>query len=130
MVFYRTINFLANCLFIFLALDPAKPWFDITDLSNTLYRRTFWNFCIFFKGGLSPLEPLGHVDFYPNGGKNQPGAISSHYRAVEYYIESIYASPARIFLSKNCNSWKQFQYNDCHEHTDQLPMGEALNKDM
>ena len=36
MVFYRTINFLANCLFIFLALDPAKPWFDITDLSNTL----------------------------------------------------------------------------------------------
>ena len=36
MGFHSTINFLANCLFIFSALDPAKPWFDITDLSNTL----------------------------------------------------------------------------------------------
>ena len=36
MSFHSTVNFLANCLFIFSALDPAKPWFDITDLSNTL----------------------------------------------------------------------------------------------
>ena len=82
----------------------------------------------FFKEGLSMLKPLGHVDFYPNGGQNQPGAINSHYRAVEYYIESIYAAPARIFHSKNFHSWKQFQYNDCQ--TDQLPMGEALTKEL
>ena len=59
---------------------------------------------------------------------NQAQLPSSHYRAVEYYLESIYALPTRIFLSKSCNSWKQFQY--CHEHIDQLPMSEALKKDM
>lgn len=45
---------------------------------------------------LSFTQPIGTIDFYPNGGKSQPGcswdltARCSHQRAFEFYAESIY----------------------------------------
>ena len=32
---------------------------------------------IFFQGRLSILEPLGDVDYYPNGGQHQPGCTDA-----------------------------------------------------
>ena len=54
----------------------------------------------------------------------------SHQRAPQYYIESIYAAPiGGLFLSESCDSWENFENDNCHEHIDRLPMGFGLDID-
>ena len=103
----------------------------------------------FLQGALSLNEKLGDVDFYPNGGKHQPGCDEicpiligcihsnlwdlffgscSHHRSCDYYLESLheYGQGRAIFESKNCKNWSDFLANDCKEHTYDLQMGEGL----
>lgn len=77
--------------------------------------------------GLGLFESIGHVDFFPNGGSNQPGCTQgmmeylnakqgsilqslrqflgcNHLRAYEYFTESI--SPPCPFLSIQCESYQ------------------------
>lgn len=89
-------------------MDPAGPWFqDAQDrtvgLNPTSARLVD---VIHSDNTYGTLRNLGHIDFYPNGGKNQPGCINyaaqngaeaeqlgfigcSHGRAVDFMIESI-----------------------------------------
>nr|CAD7447243.1 unnamed protein product [Timema bartmani] len=87
-------------------------------------------------GGLGMREPIGHVDFYPNGGVEQPGCdegmkdyISmergsifgglrrflscNHLRSYEYFIHSINADSGTAFMAAECPSWKEFQNGTC-----------------
>lgn len=61
-------------------LDPAKPYFDLVSkdqrLQNTdatLVDVIHSNSGFIWEGGLSMPEPMGTIDFYPNGGLHQPG---------------------------------------------------------
>nr|XP_012215553.1 PREDICTED: pancreatic triacylglycerol lipase-like [Linepithema humile] len=79
-----------------IALDPAKPKFEFkgpgerVDASDaSLVHAIHTN-----AGVLGLEEPVGHADFYPNGGKDQPGCSwiavgCAHSRSYEYYAESI-----------------------------------------
>lgn len=80
------------------------------------------------------------MDFYPNGGKEQPGCsiedlddlfrkmISeglrtflscSHYRAIDYFIESISDSSKCLHMGYECKSYEDFQRGLCgHCHDD------------
>lgn len=66
-------------------------------------------------GLLGVINPLGHVDFYPNGGSNQNGCgvngACSHSRSHEYYAESI--NGTRKFLANKCKSHLKLVVEEC-----------------
>lgn len=78
-------------------LDPAMLMFHHVDPSKRLDTSdALFVDVIHTSGGLIGLkEPLGHADFYPNGGKHmQPGCSffnwkCSHIRSYQYFAESI-----------------------------------------
>lgn len=117
-------------------LDPAEPYFDSAplesriqandaDLVDIIHTSLWYNV----------QEPLGQIDFYPNGGGlfNQPGCWWSffdfqcnHFRAVDYFIES-FGNAGNAFSSLECDSWQTFENGACDGNL-QVPMGEGLKK--
>ncbi|XP_067002045.2 inactive pancreatic lipase-related protein 1 isoform X2 [Anabrus simplex] len=105
------------------ALDPAGPMFhkkteewrlDPSDAEFVLVLHTSGGFVSFD-------EPLGHADFYPNGGKSpQPACeeqvvklVCSHLIAPLYFAESIYKPKA--FAAMRCASWTEYIEGLCQE---------------
>jgi len=102
-------------------LDPSAPYFefkhvdvrlDPTDASFVDVIHTDTE-TIKVKG-VGTKQPLGHLDFYPNGATFQPGCLTledgikqlvvcSHYRAVRYFMESLNkgSCPFRTYPCKN-----------------------------
>ena len=130
-------------------LDPAAPYFSKTvtlvrlDRSDAKYVDVIHSNAmpLYFSGfGIS--EPIGHVDFYPNGGSTQPGckAVDSpagasyqqvvqfvgcnHQRSHEYFQESI--APSCPFLAIQCESYDAFLAGNCTNCDNKhfcIPMG-------
>ncbi|XP_011157666.2 pancreatic triacylglycerol lipase [Solenopsis invicta] len=119
-------------------LDPAQPCFRKADASLHLHKNDapfvdviHTNGQLLTRLGLGLPETIGHVDFYPNGGKTQPGcirvessyftfwniprdavqrAICSHGRSYDYLTESLRSATAR-----NCSFWAH-QWNLTYRH--------------
>ncbi|XP_065157038.1 lipoprotein lipase-like [Atheta coriaria] len=116
------------------ALDPAAPLFENNPDSMRLSRKDAQIVdVIHTDGGVLGCElPLGHVDFYPNGGKRwQPGCYStdsenpierlqaymndfycSHHKSYHYFTASI----VNNYMATKCNSWVDYQNGLCDEH--------------
>jgi len=125
-------------------LDPAYPLFsmvntdqrlDTTDAEFVDVIHTHSGLLI--TSGLSFLDPIGHVDFYPNGGSAQVGCglisgflcdmleACSHGRALDYFTESINSLTG--FTGVCCESYYKFQVGDCSDNPTAL-MGEPATK--
>uniref|UniRef100_A0A1B0FEN7 Lipase domain-containing protein n=1 Tax=Glossina morsitans morsitans TaxID=37546 RepID=A0A1B0FEN7_GLOMM len=120
-------------------LDPAAPLFaethgvvrlDRSDAHFVDIIHTDGNLL----GGLGLYQRLGHVDFYPNGGMDNPGCDGrlqeymrnsentiienmqkfvgcNHVRSYQYFIESIRSNCP--FMGVTCNSYQSFKAGRC-----------------
>ncbi|XP_077529903.1 pancreatic lipase-related protein 2-like isoform X6 [Haemaphysalis longicornis] len=105
------------------ALDPAGPLFNNTDVSVSSEDAAFVD-VIHTSGGypnqpwqLGLFRPVGHVDFYPNGAKNQPGCLGSalcdHMRAPELFLESLVNKGCRLESQPCPGGFEAFLKNSC-----------------
>jgi len=123
-------------------LDPAGPLFegyspkvrlDKTDADYVDVIHSNGDSLII--GGLGAWEPIGHVDFYPNGGRAQRGCqnlligglydfiysystknesyryLCNHRRAYKLFTDSI--SPKCKFTAFPCDSYEKFESGQC-----------------
>ncbi|XP_042223406.1 pancreatic lipase-related protein 3-like [Homarus americanus] len=123
-------NLVAFTLPMITGLDPAGPEFyektasERLDPSDAKFVQiihtnggTILQSCVGLK------DSVGHVDFYPNGGKHQPGCVDygawtdlleggcSHRRSHDLWVESI--SGSLSFTSYPCEDWESFQAGNC-----------------
>ncbi|KAH8324392.1 hypothetical protein KR074_006659, partial [Drosophila pseudoananassae] len=115
-------NFLKEPVNHITALDPAKPFFLVSDLAKKLdpSDAKFVDVIHTDVMMLGLLDPVGHVDFYVNMGLSQPncGAKNKmethacyHNRSAIYYAESM-SSPTG-FYGYHCTSFKDFVSGAC-----------------
>ena len=130
-------------------LDPAGPYFDFTEpvvrLDPTdaeFVEAIHTDGTATLEIGLGMMQRVGHVDYYPNGGKNQPncpevpgkiiGAIfnglawnmagiedttaCSHSAAITYFTESI-RDKGCMFTAYPCSSKADFDAGKCMKCT-------------
>ncbi|KAL3868055.1 hypothetical protein ACJMK2_040893, partial [Sinanodonta woodiana] len=111
-------------------LDPAEPNFqykdkmvrlDPTDATFVDVIHTDGKSIVLL--GFGMIQPVGHVDFYPNGGLSQPGCSTvnllgqynyvacNHLRAIEYFTESI--NSACPYQAYKCQSYADFERGAC-----------------
>lgn len=123
-------------------LDPAQPCFRNADPSVHLHKNDapfvdviHTNGKLLTSLGLGLPEVIGHIDFYPNGGKTQPGcartepsyfdylpisttaiqkAICSHGRSYVYLTESLASAATR-----NCSFWAHY-WDLTYRHLSQI----------
>ena len=117
-------------------LDPASPLFegyparvrlDPTDASFVDVIHS--NGDSFIRGGLGSYAPMGHVDFYPNGGRVQVGcnsvlmgaitdiiygkwnSLCNHRRAFRFFIDSVVRTCT--FRAFTCSSYEEYVKGNC-----------------
>jgi hypothetical protein len=94
-------------------MDPAGPWFEGSTDRTVGLNPTSARFVDVLHTDITygTLRDLGHIDFYPSGGKNQPGCSNrfnreietkgdlgcSHGRAHQFMLQSIVSN---CFLSR------------------------------
>ncbi|XP_013138087.1 PREDICTED: lipase member I-like [Papilio polytes] len=111
-------------------LDPAGPCFSYTYADQRLDKTDALYVDVVHSNRLiqGVIEPLGHADFYINGGGPvQPGCMvpsCSHLRAATVYAESI--KTPKSFVGIRCKSWQHFEQNACEKDLAVLGYGSSI----
>jgi hypothetical protein len=105
-------------------LDPAGPLFESQDPRARLDQTDASFVDVIHSngenlilGGLGSYQPMGHVDFYPNGGRMQKGCSNLFVGAVSDIIWCKLVSSNRVTINFNLNktvTTNRAQFNFCH----------------
>ncbi|XP_063708820.1 pancreatic lipase-related protein 2-like [Culicoides brevitarsis] len=120
-----TGKYLKGQLTAIYGVDPAGPLFFQNSTDRLTPEDAKYVEVIHTCGGrLGTDFPLGHVDFYPNNGRSQPGCLKidvtgtcSHSRSLYYFAESMYAENDG-FIGVHCNSRAEITDEGC-SHVDE-----------
>ncbi|KAH8325814.1 hypothetical protein KR067_008354, partial [Drosophila pandora] len=135
----QTSNYVKRKLKRITGLDPAKPLFVLAgdkkrldagdaEFVDVIHSDVF---------GRGMLRSMGHVDFYPNFGPQQPGCMEenpkdpgscNHERAPRFYAESINSTVG--FWGRQCSSWLVHLIGLCPTSGRQARMGYHLSEEM
>lgn len=130
-------------------LDPAGPLFESQDPRARLDQTDAEFVDVIHSngenlilGGLGSWQPMGHVDFYPNGGRMQKGcsnlfvgaftdiiwsspvegrSLCNHRRAYKFFTDSV--SPRCHFPAFPCENYEDFLGGNCFPCTDNTNCG-------
>ncbi|XP_034826443.1 pancreatic triacylglycerol lipase-like [Maniola hyperantus] len=113
-------------------LDPAGPCFNAVNPDARL-KPTDAEFVDIMHTDATMYginEPVGHVDYYPNGGSSQPGCLllgCSHNRSWMLYVESVLNPLA--FPARKCKDWDAFKKGQCESEISYMghPSGPATS---
>ncbi|KAG5874439.1 hypothetical protein JTB14_021796 [Gonioctena quinquepunctata] len=101
-----------------IGLDPAGPGFYLIEAADRLSTSCGHFVQVIHTNGdqFAYNEPLGHADYYPNGGKKQHGCeldvlgVCNHLRSTELFAESILTGN---FRALKCDNYTQFEIEEC-----------------
>ncbi|CAG9791203.1 unnamed protein product [Diatraea saccharalis] len=111
-------------------LDPALPLFTLGNKDARLDKHDARHVEVIHTCGgyLGFASPLGHIDFYPNGGTRQPGCrfdyrgLCAHNRAHMFFSESIISDVP--FTAVRCKDYDELYYSgSCKGTGETLIMG-------
>ena len=92
-------------------LDPAGPLFINESNEKRLYKTdALFVDIIHTSKTFGFFDPIGHVDFYPNGGINQNCLICSHGVSHDYFIASINNCS---FVAYFCANYENYLHGRC-----------------
>ncbi|XP_011498868.1 PREDICTED: pancreatic triacylglycerol lipase-like [Ceratosolen solmsi marchali] len=100
-----------------VGLDPALPSFENRNESSRLTADDANVVEVIHtdEGNCGMSLPIGHYDFYPNGGAKQPGCNSnkcSHTRSCELYAESV--ANEKGFYAYKCSELQDVKKGNCY----------------
>jgi hypothetical protein len=102
-------------------MDPAGPLFETSNDKTVGINPTAATFVDILHtdaGELGATRDLGHIDFYPTGGKNQPGCVLMD-RFREEALENWDSEEFALAVANNCAHSRAYQFfqssiaNDC-----------------
>lgn len=110
--------FLGGEISVIIGLDPAGPLFTVSNTENRLDPddARYVEIIHTCDGLLGFTSSLGHVDFFPNGGKSQPGCgldligTCAHSRSYQLFADSLINGK---LVGTNCDSWSNFLDGKC-----------------
>ncbi|XP_055296585.1 uncharacterized protein LOC129565592 [Sitodiplosis mosellana] len=131
----RNLNYKTNKLLPRITgLDPANPCFNQGENLTGLARgdADFVMVIHSNSGALGKRDPLGDIDWYPNGVQPlPPGCLSiscAHQRAPEFYAESVYPGNENNFMGVKCGSLAAYSAKYCPGRA--YPMGYATPQNL